>query len=118
MYTRICEPQLIINVSVLSYLRDKRRKGPNASKTSEGYLLINACTGHVYSAGDPHCPLKEICCLATPYNIWANIQVHAQPCEMSYDILNVDQWRPFFGKRLPPPSGGLHTCQVEFYHRT
>jgi hypothetical protein len=77
------------------------------------YILIHPITGFVYSAMDPSCPVRNIACLATPYNIWANVQTGSKPHEISYDILNIDRWRPFFGKRLPPPSGGMHSIQEE-----
>lgn len=64
------------------------------------------------SAGDPSCPLKELSVLVTPYNLWANIQVDPSPSSTLYDVLNADQWRPFFGARLPPPLGGLQSIQV------
>ena len=57
--------------------------------------------GYVYSALDPNCPLKEIYCVATPYNIWANIQPEARPFMMQFNVLDTSQWRPFFGNRLP-----------------
>lgn len=77
------------------------------------YVLINPITGFVYSTMDPSCPIRNVACLATPYNIWANIQTGSKPHDISYDLLNIDRWRPFFGKRLPPPSGGMHSIQEE-----
>jgi hypothetical protein len=77
------------------------------------YVLINPITGFVYSAMDPSCPIRNVACLATPYNIWANIQTGSKPHDISYDLQNIDRWRPFFGKRLPPPSGGMHSIQEE-----
>ena len=77
------------------------------------FVLINPCTGQMYPAGDSRCPLVEVACLATPYNVWANVQPGGQPCELSYDILNPDHWRPFFGRRLPPPATGIHPVQEE-----
>ena len=51
--------------------------------------------------------------MVTPYNTWANIQYLAKPFETSFDLFNVDNWRPFFGSRLPPPAGGLSSIQQE-----
>lgn len=75
------------------------------------YLLINPCTGQVFPAADPRCPLIEIACIVTPYNIWGNIQAGGAPCELSFDLLNPDSWRPFYGVRLPSPNTGIHSIQ-------
>lgn len=75
------------------------------------FLVINPCTGHVYSTHDPYCPLKSIYCMFTPYNCWANIQPSTSPTQMSFDVLNTNYWRPFFGKKFPPPTAGLLTIQ-------
>jgi coiled-coil and C2 domain-containing protein 2A len=91
--------------TVYILLRDARRKGVAGSP--ENFLVINPCSGYVYSALDPNCPLREIHCLATPYNVWGNIQTACRPSEMRYDVLDIDQWRPFFGQRLKPPVGSL-----------
>lgn len=77
------------------------------------YLFLNPCNGHMYSATDPFIPLKEIYCLVTPYNIWANIQAVSHPIDINYNVLNTTCWRPFFSKyRLPAPKGGLTTIQT------
>jgi len=86
--------------------------------TSKGWLIIDPCSGHVYSAMDPSCPLREIYCLATPYNIWANLQYTSKVYESSFDVLDVDMWRPFFGARLPSPVGGLHTVQDDVVYKS
>ena len=75
------------------------------------YLVINPCSGHIYSTTDPYCPLKEIYCMATPYNLWANTQYTTAPHSMSFDVLNTDCWRPFFGAKFPPVLGGLISVQ-------
>jgi hypothetical protein len=99
--------------TVYVLIKDTRKQGISSSLCSaESYLIINPSTGHVYSAGDSSCPLRSILVLITPYNLWANIQVDATPRMTLYDILNVDHWRPFFGARLPPPTGGLQSVQV------
>jgi len=85
--------------------------------SSKGWLVIDPCTGHVYSAMDPSCPLREIYCLATPYNIWANLQYTNKVYESSFDVLDVDMWRPFFGARLPPPVGGTQTVQSDIVYK-
>ena len=43
-----------------------------------------------------------------------------RPFMLQYDVLNIDHWRPFFGARLPPPSGGLRTVQtpIEYTNTT
>lgn len=85
--------------------------------SAENYLVINPWTGHVYSAIDPYCPLKEIHTLATPYNLWVNIQAAASPSALKYDILNSGNWRGFFNPRFPPIAGGIQTIQqdIEYF---
>lgn len=105
--------------TVYVLIKDTRKQGISSSSSlygAENYLIINPCTGHVYSAGDSNCPLRSITVLLTPYNLWANIQVDATPRLTLYDVLNVDHWRPFFGARLPPPVGGLQSVQVCTLH--
>lgn len=87
--------------------RDLRRSVAAGS----GLLVINPSSGHVFSAGDPDCPLKEIYCLATPYNIWANIQPSTRPQALKYDVTAADCWRPFFDAARPSPIGGLRSVQ-------
>ena len=97
--------------TVYVILRDSRRQAA-ARGSAEDYLIINPCTGYIYSAMDPNCPLRDIHTLATPYNMWANIQEALPPSELNYDVLNSALWRPLFGVRLPPPSGGLSSIQT------
>ena len=63
--------------TVYVLLRDSNRQTQQAAKKygPSNFLVINPCTGAVYSAMDPNCPLREIETLATPYNVWVNIQV-------------------------------------------
>lgn len=90
-------------------MRDMRRK--NMGNNPENFLIINPCNGYVYSAIDPNCPLRDIYCIATPYNLWGNTQVSSRPSEMKFDVLNVNDWRPFFGQRMKAPVGGLSSIQ-------
>ncbi len=89
--------------SVYVMIRDFKRSAHGAGP--ENFLIINPWTGYIYSANDPNCPLRDVYLLATPNNVWANIQVSARPAELSFDLLNVSQWRPFFGSRFPMPAG-------------
>lgn len=79
--------------------------------SAKNYLVINPSTGHVYSAVDPYCPLKEIHLLATPFNLYANIQLSASPRELSFDVFNPQNFRPFFNHQRPRPMGGLSSIQ-------
>jgi hypothetical protein len=78
---------------------------------AEQFLVINPCTGHVFSAADVNCPLKEIYMLVTPYNLWANIQTTTRPSQLRYNVLRGSDWRPFFGTRCRFPAGGLSSFQ-------
>jgi coiled-coil and C2 domain-containing protein 2A len=101
---------------MVSYYRNPNEREIFGGLDGE-YLVIDPCRGHIFSTRDPYCPLKEIFCLATPYNIWANVQETTAPSTLSYDILNTSYWRPFFGKKNPPPAGGLSSIQdaVSYY---
>jgi len=87
------------------------RKGGNGFRegstgtSANDFLLVNPSSGYVYGAADPSCPLVEISCLATPSNLWANVQQSARPCAMSFDLQNARFWRPFFGVRFRAPEG-------------
>ncbi|CAM9315544.1 unnamed protein product [Ectocarpus fasciculatus] len=96
------------SVYVLCRQPDKGSGDPHSSKN---FILINPCTGFVYSTADRNCPMFEITTLATPYNIWANIQASTKPSEMSFDVLNTKLWKPFFSPSFPYPKGGLSTVQ-------
>lgn len=98
--------------SVYVMIRDHKRASPYAWGP-ENFLFINPWTGYVYSGVDPNCPLRDVHLLATPNNVWANIQVNSRPSDMSFDIANLNSWRPFFGARFPLPKGGLNTVQTE-----
>lgn len=89
--------------SVYVMIRDFKRSAHGSGP--ENFLIINPWTGYIYSANDPNCPLRDVYLLATPNNVWANIQVSARPAELSFDLLNVSEWRPFFGSRYPLPAG-------------
>ena len=97
--------------TVYVILKDNNRT--NLDYGADGYLVVEPCTGYTYSAADPRCPLQRISVLATPYNLWANIQVDDVPCKMKYNVLDNNNWRPFFGNRLPPPVGGLISIQED-----
>jgi hypothetical protein len=81
--------------------------------SAENYLIINPWTGHIYSAIDPYCPLKNIYSLVTPYNLWVNIQPTDAPNAIDYNILNYSKWRSFFNTHFPPPTNGLPTIQQD-----
>ncbi len=101
--------------SMYVLLRDHRVAESSTSThySSDKFLLINACNGHVYSAADQRMPISDVYCLVTSYNIWANIQEAGAPYDIEFDVLNPYHWRPFFGARMPPPLASLQTVQEE-----
>ena len=101
--------------TVYVLMRDQNVTGADPF-SSKCWLVINPCSGHVFSAMDPSCPLREIYCLVTPYNIWANLQYTSNVFESSFDVQDINMWRPFFGARLLPPAGGLQTVQDELQY--
>ena len=90
-------------------LRDSSK--PAQDFAPSNYVLVNPCTGFIYSAADPHCPLKHIYTLVTAYNIFANIQNFGDPSRLEFDITNSLHWRPFFGGRFPFPPTGIGCIQ-------
>eukprot|EP01041_Mallomonas_annulata_P001440 gene1440-2773_t len=86
---------------------------PSTLINADNFLLINPTQGYVYGAADPSCPVIDIACLATPHNIWANVQTTGKPSAMNFNLLNTRHWRPFFGHRFPFPTTGLDTIQRE-----
>jgi len=99
--------------TVYVMLRDEKRSSAGSMWGPQHFLIINPWTGYVYSALDSNCPLRDVYLLATPNNVWANLQVQSRPTEMNFDVTNPDCWRPFFGTRYPLPQGGLNTVQTE-----
>jgi coiled-coil and C2 domain-containing protein 2A len=102
--------------TVYVMIRDHKRASPYAWGP-ENFLIINPWTGYIYSGVDPNCPLRDVYLLATPNNVWANLQVESRPSDMSFDIANLSAWRPFFGSRFPLPKGGLNTVQTEIEYQ-
>lgn len=97
--------------SVYVMLRDDARSDAADPWRADNFLLINPCTGFMYSAMDPNGPIRDIQVLFTPSNAWANLQVVERPAQLSFDLLDPSCWRPFFGHRLPLPPGGLTPIQ-------
>ena len=119
-------------------LRDVRFQTSFKFGDAGNYLIINPCTGFIYSAMDPNCPLLDVYTLATPYNVWANIQVWLllfmimsiyiniiyiikpyiqslfqvpdKPHQLNFDIFDTKSWRPYFGS-VSFPKSGIHTIQ-------
>ena len=94
------------------------RKDGRASKnrlvhTADAFLIVNPCTGHVYSAADPNCPVKEIYSLATPYNVWGNIQKSSCPKDLSFDIMKPSLWQPLFNEKFRPGMTGISSIQSD-----
>lgn len=88
-------------------------KSSSLDNTPKGWVLINPVTGYIYSAADPHCPLHEISCLVTPYNIWTNIQKTSKPKDLMFDVFQLSHWRPLFGQRFRPNIPGLTPIQSD-----
>eukprot|EP01038_Epipyxis_sp_PR26KG_P007416 gene7416-10108_t len=97
--------------TVYILIKDERRK--SSSYIADNYLLINPCNGFIYSALDPTCPLRDIYCLVTQYNLWGNIQIESRPCKLLYDVTNLENWKPFFTSRMSVPSTGLRSIQED-----
>ncbi|XP_051056151.1 coiled-coil and C2 domain-containing protein 2A [Phodopus roborovskii] len=75
------------------------------------YLIWNPCSGHCYGQFDAFCPLKSVCSLIGPDNIWFNIQHHDSPLRINFDVTKPKLWKSFFSRSLPYP--GLSSVQPE-----
>lgn len=49
---------------------------------------------------DPICSLKEIGCVISEDNIYANVQKNSDPALISFNIDNPKQWKPFLTKKM------------------
>lgn len=97
-------------------IRKEGRTGQNSSAKgtrADAFLLVNPCTGYVYSAADPKCPIKDIYSLATPYNVWANIQKATSPKDLSFDIMNPSLWQPLFNRKFKPGITSISSIQPD-----
>lgn len=100
------------------YVLCRQPDAGNAGNThnAKKFILINPCTGYVYSTADRNCPMLEITTLATPYNIWANVQASMKPSEMNFNVLDPKCWKPFFCKNFQYPKGGLTSVQEPVHY--
>jgi coiled-coil and C2 domain-containing protein 2A len=69
----------------------------------------NAVTGECYSGRDSFSPLKRIDVMFNGENVWGNIQLTANPTNMTFDLTNGAAWRPFFTKKRPANGVGGDT---------
>jgi len=74
-------------------------------------LLWNPATGNAHELHDSHCPLQRVGCLFNADNVWANVQRHASPSMITWDVSHARAWRPLFTAKDPSPV--LGTVQVE-----
>ncbi|KAM9384360.1 coiled-coil and C2 domain-containing protein 2A isoform 2-T2 [Pholidichthys leucotaenia] len=75
------------------------------------YLIWNPSSSQYYSQYDTFCPLQTVGCLVNSDNVWFNIQQHAAPMRISFDITKANLWKPFFSRSFSHP--GLSSIQVE-----
>ena len=98
---------------------DKKARTSKDGNSPQDFILIDPCTGYVYSAADPNCPLRDIGTIATPYNVWANVQRKALPKDLSFNVMNPKLWKPLFSARFRPQINNLSSCQDDIvYHAT
>jgi hypothetical protein len=105
-------------VYVMLRIKDQSQLAAPQLYESKNYLIINPSTGHCYCAADSSCPLKAIHLIATPYNLYANIQATDHPKHLLYDLQNPRAWRSFFHpQNYPYPTFGLHSVQEEVLYK-
>ncbi|XP_071836357.1 coiled-coil and C2 domain-containing protein 2A-like [Apostichopus japonicus] len=96
-------------------------EGPTSyvlSKEGNEFWVWNPTTGEKYQQTNNFCPLKSVGCLVNQENIWANIQVNAEPSRIDFDVSKTSNWKPLFTKSFPNP--GLSSIQPPelVYHET
>ncbi|XP_058494610.1 coiled-coil and C2 domain-containing protein 2A [Solea solea] len=82
------------------------------------YLIWNPSSGQFYGQYDTFCPLQAVGCLVNADNVWFNIQEHASPMTVNFDVTKANLWKPFFSRVFSHP--GLSSVQPEelVYRRT
>ena len=93
------------------------RKDRGKGTSPQDFILIDPATGFVYSAADPNCPLRDIGTIATPYNVWANVQRKSLPKDLSFDVMNSKRWKPLFSARFRPQITNLSSCQDDMAYQ-
>jgi coiled-coil and C2 domain-containing protein 2A len=79
------------------------------------FLLWDATSGDCYSTSDFNCPLKDIGCVVTGENVWANLQRFGDPARMHFGFHDNKAWRPFYGpKDNPPPIKTVQAATIEY----
>lgn len=62
------------------------------SKHEKECYIWNPSNGHRFLSSDEICPLKNIYCLVSPKNIYANIQPNSTPALMRFDVDDETAW--------------------------
>lgn len=81
------------------------------TREENDFWLWNAQTGEHFSYRDNYCPVQSVGCLINADNVWANIQLHEKPSQLSFDLSKTSNWKPFFHKGFLNP--GLPSIQPD-----
>ncbi|KAK9808578.1 hypothetical protein WJX72_000007 [[Myrmecia] bisecta] len=77
-------------------------------------LLWNPLTGHCFDVRDMAADLREVHMVFDGSNMWANIQMHAEPWQISWDLEDRNAWRPFFSPAFPPRELGTLQTLIKY----
>ena len=91
--------------------KEKLPKDNGLGTSAQDFIIVDPATGYVYSVADANCPLRDIGTIATPYNVWANVQRQTLPKDLSYDVMDPKKWKPLFSARFRPQISNLSSCQ-------
>ncbi|XP_066996187.2 coiled-coil and C2 domain-containing protein 2A [Anabrus simplex] len=62
------------------------------------FWLWDPASGQRYDVRDNLSPLQKVYCLINNKNIWLNIQIEERPGRIRYDVSNIAEWLPAFGR--------------------
>ncbi len=85
--------------------------------TGDG-TLWNASTGMGYNVLDELCPLRDVGCLVSDKNIWANLQPTGAPWKVRFNLAAGADWMPFWSASFPLRELPSLQADVPQYPRT
>lgn len=83
-------------------------------KEQNEFSIVDPLTGKKYNSRDTYCPLVTVYSLASPSNIWANIQREKRVYMTQLDVTKSREWRALFTKSIEAPNELVHDLSVEY----
>ncbi|VDK18211.1 unnamed protein product [Anisakis simplex] len=98
----LCCWLLYFNISAYVLLGLALPEGSNAAYVlafvNDKTMLLNPSDGNCYSSDDALCPILCVGTAISNQNIYANIQSHQHPSQMSFDFKKSNYWKRLFDK--------------------